>query len=194
MSTPGLENRGLSVGMTATALWMCHKGVSWGAQSRGVYERGERAGRNEFQQHDSSYFTLKPQAWISWLLCTHPLCTPHPDWMCSGNGKIHSVFLISHDCIIGLSSHCFSSGFIYQEEIKVSLFLQSVTFRFIWRLVLCSVLSPFGFFSMFCFRLDELRHRLIPLYSYDPAEQQEEWGDTDREENDEELAVRKPLY
>lgn len=47
---------------------------------------------------------------------------------------------------------------------------------------------------MFCFRLDELRHRLIPLYSYDPAEQQEEWGDTDREENDEELAVSKPLY
>ncbi|TMS05890.1 Uncharacterized protein E3U43_005140 [Larimichthys crocea] len=41
-------------------------------------------------------------------------------------------------------------------------------------------------------RLDELRHRLIPLYSYDPAEQQEEWGDTDREENDEELT--EPLY
>ncbi|XP_042268193.1 small integral membrane protein 29-like [Thunnus maccoyii] len=40
-------------------------------------------------------------------------------------------------------------------------------------------------------RLDELRHRLIPLYSYDPAEEQEEWGDSGREE-EEELA--EPLY
>ncbi|KAK9516501.1 hypothetical protein VZT92_024425 [Zoarces viviparus] len=39
-------------------------------------------------------------------------------------------------------------------------------------------------------RLDELRHRLIPLYSYDPAEEQEEWEDAGREE--EELA--EPLY
>ncbi|XP_054588896.1 small integral membrane protein 29 isoform X2 [Nothobranchius furzeri] len=26
-------------------------------------------------------------------------------------------------------------------------------------------------------RMDELRHRLIPLYSYDPAEEQQEWGE-----------------
>lgn len=45
---------------------------------------------------------------------------------------------------------------------------------------------------MLCFRLDELRHRLIPLYSYDPTEEQEEWERADREE-EEELAVRKPL-
>lgn len=46
---------------------------------------------------------------------------------------------------------------------------------------------------MLCFRLDELRHRLIPLYSYDPAEEeQEEWGDSGGEE-EEELAVCKPL-
>ncbi|XP_041651245.1 small integral membrane protein 29-like isoform X2 [Cheilinus undulatus] len=41
-------------------------------------------------------------------------------------------------------------------------------------------------------RLDELRHRLIPLYSYDPAEEQDEWGDEDKEDEDEELA--EPLY
>ncbi|XP_044048733.1 protein Bouncer isoform X3 [Siniperca chuatsi] len=39
-------------------------------------------------------------------------------------------------------------------------------------------------------RLDELRHRLIPLYSHDPAEEQDDWGDTGKE--DEELA--EPLY
>ncbi|XP_041852280.1 small integral membrane protein 29-like [Melanotaenia boesemani] len=41
-------------------------------------------------------------------------------------------------------------------------------------------------------RLDELRHRLIPLYSYDPAEVEEEWGDTDRVEDEAELT--EPLY
>ncbi|XP_070829232.1 small integral membrane protein 29-like [Chaetodon trifascialis] len=40
-------------------------------------------------------------------------------------------------------------------------------------------------------RLDELRHRLIPLYSYDPAEQ-EDWGDGGVEDEEEELA--EPLY
>ncbi|XP_074488663.1 small integral membrane protein 29-like [Sebastes fasciatus] len=40
-------------------------------------------------------------------------------------------------------------------------------------------------------RLDELRHRLIPLYNYDPAEEQDEWVDTSREE-EEELA--EPLF
>lgn len=39
------------------------------------------------------------------------------------------------------------------------------------------------------FRLDELRHRLIPLYSYDPTEDQE-WGDTGNE--DAQLAVSEP--
>lgn len=46
---------------------------------------------------------------------------------------------------------------------------------------------------MFCFRLDELRHRLIPLYSYDPAEEQEDWGDAGKVDEDDELAVSKPL-
>ncbi|KAM4572563.1 small integral membrane protein 29-like isoform 1-T2 [Odontesthes bonariensis] len=41
-------------------------------------------------------------------------------------------------------------------------------------------------------RLDELRHRLIPLYSYDPAEDQEEWGESGREDEEAELA--EPLY
>ncbi|KAM3609614.1 uncharacterized protein V6R79_017754 [Siganus canaliculatus] len=40
-------------------------------------------------------------------------------------------------------------------------------------------------------RLDELRHRLIPLYSYDPAEEHE-WSD--EEEVDEELELAEPLY
>ncbi|XP_047453191.1 small integral membrane protein 29-like [Mugil cephalus] len=40
-------------------------------------------------------------------------------------------------------------------------------------------------------RLDDLRHRLIPLYNYDPTEEREDWGDDDRGE-EEELAA--PLY
>ncbi|XP_062246418.1 uncharacterized protein C3orf18-like [Platichthys flesus] len=40
-------------------------------------------------------------------------------------------------------------------------------------------------------RLDELRHRLIPLYTYDPAEE-EEWRDADVGDEEEELA--EPLY
>lgn len=31
-------------------------------------------------------------------------------------------------------------------------------------------------------RLDDLRHRLVPLYTYDPAEQEEDWGDQGNEE------------
>ncbi|CAL8291306.1 unnamed protein product [Boreogadus saida] len=31
-------------------------------------------------------------------------------------------------------------------------------------------------------RLDQLRHRLLPLYTYDPAEQEEDWGEEDEEE------------
>ncbi|KAM4734674.1 small integral membrane protein 29-like [Anableps anableps] len=41
-------------------------------------------------------------------------------------------------------------------------------------------------------RLDELRHRLIPLYTYDPAEEQDDWGDYDKDDEEEELA--EPLY
>lgn len=41
---------------------------------------------------------------------------------------------------------------------------------------------------MVCLRLDELRHRLIPLYSYDPAEEQE-WGDESDDNEDKELNV-----
>lgn len=33
-------------------------------------------------------------------------------------------------------------------------------------------------------RLDELRHRLLPLYTYDPAEQDEDWEDDGREEEE----------
>ncbi|XP_074534143.1 small integral membrane protein 29-like [Halichoeres trimaculatus] len=40
-------------------------------------------------------------------------------------------------------------------------------------------------------RLDELRHRLIPLYSYDPAEQEDEWGDGDKEDDE---GLAEPLY
>ncbi|KAM7396918.1 hypothetical protein PAMP_019923 [Pampus punctatissimus] len=39
-------------------------------------------------------------------------------------------------------------------------------------------------------RLDELRHRLIPLYTYDPTEE-EEWGRSDREDEEE---LVEPLY
>ncbi|XP_007569871.1 uncharacterized protein C3orf18-like [Poecilia latipinna] len=41
-------------------------------------------------------------------------------------------------------------------------------------------------------RLDELRHHLIPVYSYDPSEEQEDWGDYDKDDEEEELA--EPLY
>lgn len=40
-----------------------------------------------------------------------------------------------------------------------------------------------------CFRLDELRHRLIPVYTYDPSEEPEWEEDVDEEQ---ELAVSKP--
>lgn len=43
---------------------------------------------------------------------------------------------------------------------------------------------------MVCLRLDELRHRLIPLYSYDPAEE-EEWENEEAGNEDEELTVSK---
>lgn len=39
-------------------------------------------------------------------------------------------------------------------------------------------------------RLDELRHRLIPLYTYDPTEDQE-WGNEEDGNEDEELNVSK---
>ncbi|KAL7403149.1 hypothetical protein ABVT39_025396 [Epinephelus coioides] len=40
-------------------------------------------------------------------------------------------------------------------------------------------------------RLDELRHRLIPLYSYDPTEDQEEWENSARDDEEE---LTEPLY
>ncbi|XP_034391494.1 uncharacterized protein C3orf18 homolog isoform X2 [Cyclopterus lumpus] len=40
-------------------------------------------------------------------------------------------------------------------------------------------------------RLDELRHRLIPLYSFDPTEDRDEWEDSGREEVEE---LAEPLY
>ncbi|XP_035807613.2 small integral membrane protein 29-like [Amphiprion ocellaris] len=40
-------------------------------------------------------------------------------------------------------------------------------------------------------RLDELRHQLIPMYTYDPAEEQDDWGNAGRD-NEEELT--EPLY
>lgn len=86
----------LLVGMTATALYrMFHKCVKWGERSRRVYEGEDQAERNAIQPHNCPHFTSKPQTWIFWLLCTHPLHTAHADWMCSGN------------------------GFLYQEEIKI---------------------------------------------------------------------------
>ncbi|KAM9855034.1 small integral membrane protein 29-like [Aulostomus maculatus] len=41
-------------------------------------------------------------------------------------------------------------------------------------------------------RLDELRHRLIPLYSYDPAEEEDDHWDDARTEEEQQLA--EPLY
>lgn len=41
-------------------------------------------------------------------------------------------------------------------------------------------------------RSNELRHRLIPLYSYDPAEEQDNWWDAGKENEEEELA--EPLH
>ncbi|XP_029952351.1 small integral membrane protein 29-like [Salarias fasciatus] len=41
-------------------------------------------------------------------------------------------------------------------------------------------------------RLEELRHRLIPLYTYDPAEDEDDWGDADIQDDEEELV--EPLY
>nr|XP_046249417.1 uncharacterized protein LOC124061545 isoform X2 [Scatophagus argus]XP_046249418.1 uncharacterized protein LOC124061545 isoform X2 [Scatophagus argus] len=41
-------------------------------------------------------------------------------------------------------------------------------------------------------RLEELRHRLIPLYSYDPTEEQDGWEQSDNVDEEEELT--EPLY
>ncbi|KAK2842451.1 hypothetical protein Q5P01_012651 [Channa striata] len=40
-------------------------------------------------------------------------------------------------------------------------------------------------------RLAELRHRLIPQYSYDPTEELQDWGDAVRDEDKE---LTEPLY
>lgn len=77
---------------------------------------------------------------------------------------------------------CFSLGCLYQKKNEVTPEVEASS----W--------ARFGLFhvqvslSLF-FRLDDLRHRLIPLYSYDPAEEQEDWGDAGREDEDAELNV-----
>ncbi|XP_026168120.1 uncharacterized protein C3orf18-like [Mastacembelus armatus] len=40
-------------------------------------------------------------------------------------------------------------------------------------------------------RINEMRHRLIPLYTYDPAEEEKGWGDANRGEEDE---LVEPLF
>ncbi|KAM9375607.1 small integral membrane protein 29-like [Pholidichthys leucotaenia] len=40
-------------------------------------------------------------------------------------------------------------------------------------------------------KLDDLRHRLIPLYTYDPAEEEDDWGDAGGEDDEE---LTEPLY
>lgn len=83
---------------------------------------------------------------------------------------------------------CFSPGCLYQEESKVRWSPQSICLSSNGCRVFCHNLVSL---ACFCLRLDELRHRLIPLYNYDPTEEQEDWGDADKEE-DEELTVSKP--
>ena len=63
----------------------------------------------------------------------------------------------------------------FKQYIQTSL----VSFTF------CHSLVSFSWLSL---RLDELRHRLIPLYSYDPAEEQDS-GEADGEDEEEELTV-----
>lgn len=60
--------------------------------------------------------------------------------------------------------------------------------------ILCHVNISFDLCCLLGFRLDELRHRLIPLYSYDPAEDEGEWEASGGrgEEEEEELAVSRP--
>lgn len=90
------------------------------------------------------------------------------------------VSLLCH-CCVSLFRLCISGG----EQGKL------VSGKHLFQVILvCFVLSDFGF--LFRFRLDELRHRLIPLYSYDPAEVQD-WGDAGSEDEQAELAVSKPL-
>lgn len=79
---------------------------------------------------------------------------------------------------------------LHQEEVKVSFckpYRQTVV-------KLCHSLVSFNY-SLFFFlhlRLDGLRHRLIPLYSYDPAEDRE-WEDDGNENEDEELNVSEAM-
>lgn len=57
---------------------------------------GHRQEGNESEPHHSSYFTYTQPAWISWLLCTDPLCPAHADWMYSSRGKNVYVLVILH--------------------------------------------------------------------------------------------------
>lgn len=83
---------------------------------------------------------------------------------------------------------CFSLGLLHQEEVKVGFckpYRQIVV-------KLCHSLVELKFLGGGALRFDELRHRLIPLYSYDPAEDRE-WEDDGNENEDEELNVSEPM-
>lgn len=80
--------------------------------------------------------------------------------------------------LVHLLTLCFSSGSLYQKENKVSW---CFSFGIISRSVLFWCLETTQVLCVFSCRLDELRHRLIPLYSYDPAEQEDDWGDGDED-------------
>lgn len=59
-------------------------------------------------------------------------------------------------------------------------------------LILVGSVAAAVFYVMRRARLDELRHRLIPLYTYDPTEDDDDWDDADV--RDEEQQLVEPLY
>lgn len=153
----------------------------------GVCDGGDGATANYFQLYNFSHFNPKLHTSVPRVLHTHPPGDPGADWMCCSCGEKHSDWLISQVCSY---SKCwllvlllrFSTSGRNQSKFPGSRCHLSSRHCF---LSLCHC----GLFSArFCFRLDELRHRLIPLYSYDPAEQPDWWGEDERGE-EEELTV-----
>uniref|UniRef100_A0A3P8RRV5 Uncharacterized protein n=1 Tax=Amphiprion percula TaxID=161767 RepID=A0A3P8RRV5_AMPPE len=82
-----------------------------------------------------------------------------------------------------MTNYLFLSPTSYFSEVRWLLLLKISLVAFIF----CHIVVLLIFFFL---RLDELRHRLIPMYTYDPAEEQDDWGNAGRD-NEEELTHMK---
>lgn len=163
-------------------------------------KEGAELKRNGSKLHNTFHLAATQQISISWLLCTHLTFSADPDRIHSSSGKHGLLDSLQHNSCEVSKAVRPSLGLLFQKEFKVGcLFLfsnLSNSFRntcsFIF-LFLCKFCLSFVFFDPPS-RIDELRHRLIPLYTYDPAEEEEEvWSGADGGNEDKELVVSKEL-